>query len=294
MKSGRVMEIAAALANAIQFLSRLPVYRTPYLPQPIHDSLRASPDFSKTATFFPIAGLVIALPAAFTLMMLGTFGAPATLTAIITLAVLTLTTGALHEDGLADVADGFWGGHTLERKLAIMRDSAIGTYGTLALVFSIAVRISCLTALIDLYPVSWAAGIVMAVAGLSRAAMLIPWSQLPAARPTEKRSENTSENTSPNTTSKQTSGLSARYGTPDSNTVRLAMLWSIAPTLILLSVAGLITTVLTLTVLLALVWATKIFMRHHIGGHTGDTLGATQQTGEMGCFLTLVMTMSAA
>lgn len=287
MKSEPIMEIAAALANATQFLSRLPVYRTPYLPETIRDSLRASPDFSKTAALFPIAGLVIALPAALTLLVLGTYGAPATVTAIVTLAVLALTTGALHEDGLADVADGFWGGHTLERKLAIMRDSAIGTYGTLALIFSIALRIGCLAALIDLYPISWAAGALLAVAGLSRAAMLIPWSQLPAARP----QKDLSNNTSPNTASKETSGLSARYGAPNANTVRLAMLWSIGPTLILLSVAGLIATVSMLAVLLALAWAMTVFMRHHIGGHTGDTLGATQQTAEMGCFLVLVMTM---
>ncbi|MEO0547296.1 MAG: adenosylcobinamide-GDP ribazoletransferase, partial [Pseudomonadota bacterium] len=100
-----------------------------------------------------------------------------------------------------------------------------------------------------------------------------------------------SNNTSPNTASKETSGLSARYGAPNANTVRLAMLWSIGPTLILLSVAGLIATVSMLAVLLALAWAMTVFMRHHIGGHTGDTLGATQQTAEMGCFLVLVMTM---
>ena len=58
-----------------------------------------------------------------------------TITSICLLVMLSLLlTGAMHEDGLADTCDGFWGGHTLARKLSIMKDSQIGTYGTCALI----------------------------------------------------------------------------------------------------------------------------------------------------------------
>ena len=60
-----------------------------------------------------------------------------------------LATGCLHEDGLSDVADGFGGGKTRERKLEIMRDSRIGAYGACALVLSVLLRWSALADLAD-------------------------------------------------------------------------------------------------------------------------------------------------
>ena len=69
--------------------------------------------------------------------------------AALAVAATVAVTGALHEDGLADVADGFGGGATRERKLEIMRDSRIGTYGVCALILSFILRISALTNLGD-------------------------------------------------------------------------------------------------------------------------------------------------
>ena len=64
------------------------------------------------------------------------------LPSLLTIVALIVTSGALHEDGLADVADGFYGGHSVERRLAIMKDSSIGSYGTLALIVSVLMRTS--------------------------------------------------------------------------------------------------------------------------------------------------------
>ena len=64
--------------------------------------------------------------------------------AALALAAAMLATGCLHEDGLSDVADGFGGGKTRERKLEIMRDSRIGAYGAAALVMSVLIRWSAL------------------------------------------------------------------------------------------------------------------------------------------------------
>ena len=105
-----------------QFLSRLPVHRIKGTDIPI--------DFSKSAYTFPLAGVIISLPSAVTLYVALIAGLDNLVAAIIAVTVHLLVTGALHEDGLADVADGFWGGATRERKLEIMRDSAIGTYGS--------------------------------------------------------------------------------------------------------------------------------------------------------------------
>jgi adenosylcobinamide-GDP ribazoletransferase len=76
-------------------------------------------------------------------------GVPPFAAAVWALAATILTTGALHEDGLADTADGFGGGSTPERKLEIMRDSRIGCYGTLALVLAVTTRAATIAALND-------------------------------------------------------------------------------------------------------------------------------------------------
>ena len=96
-------------------------------------------------------------------------------------AALVIATGALHEDGLADVADGFGGGATRARKLEIMRDSRIGAYGAIAIALALILRVGALTAALD--GGFWrAASASMLVAALSRAAALTPLALLPPAR----------------------------------------------------------------------------------------------------------------
>ena len=88
-----------------------------------------------------------------------------------------ITTGAMHEDGLADTVDGLWGGWTRDRRLEIMKDSHIGTYGVLALIVSAGLRWSVLAGLLTL-----GAGPVVAIAVLSRASMPALMAALPNAR----------------------------------------------------------------------------------------------------------------
>ena len=71
------------------------------------------------------------------------------ISAVIAIVCGVIVTGALHEDGLADCADGFWGGWTKARRLEIMKDSVIGTYGMIALVLSLLLRWYVLTLMID-------------------------------------------------------------------------------------------------------------------------------------------------
>ena len=98
---------------------------------------------------------------------------------IIVLAGMIIVTGAMHEDGLADSADGLWGGWSVERRLEIMKDSAIGVYGVCALGLMLALKIAAVAAL--------APGPLFALAligggALSRAAMVVLMHALPPAR----------------------------------------------------------------------------------------------------------------
>ena len=108
-------------------------------------------------------------------------GLPPLVCAGLAVGALVIVTGALHEDGLADVADGFGGGATRERKLEIMRDSRIGAYGAAALALSLILRVAALSALLDHGLGAAAAGLILAGAA-SRAAALAPLALLPAAR----------------------------------------------------------------------------------------------------------------
>ena len=114
---------------AIQFLTRLPVPRVSFDP----DSL------ARAAKFFPVVGLIIGLGAS----VLQRITAPHLshpLVALLVLTFLILITSGLHEDGLADTADGFGGGWNREQVLTILRDSRIGSFGALALVVSVLAR----------------------------------------------------------------------------------------------------------------------------------------------------------
>lgn len=123
------MRIAQDMRTAVQFLTRIPVGNVPYDP----DAL------SRALLWFPLVG-ALAGAAAGAVHWLAAKELSPMLSALATLVVLVLLTGAFHEDGLADTADGLGGGWSRERSLEIMRDSRIGSYGTIALVLSLLAR----------------------------------------------------------------------------------------------------------------------------------------------------------
>ncbi|MDT7950398.1 MAG: adenosylcobinamide-GDP ribazoletransferase [Acetobacteraceae bacterium] len=132
-------------------------------------------DPARATWAFPLVGAGIGAAAGLVVAAGTALGMPAPLAAAWALAAAALLSGALHEDGLADVADGFGGGATRERKLEIMRDSRIGSYGALALVLATAIRVFAIAALaqpITALTAAWA---------LSRGSLAIPL-LLPAAR----------------------------------------------------------------------------------------------------------------
>ena len=185
------------IRQALALLTRLPV--------------QAGPDDrgGAAAWAYPLAGLVVGGIAALAGLLALLLGLPNAIAALICVAIPPLLTGALHEDGLADTADGLWGGWSREKRLEIMKDSHIGTYGVLALILSIAARWGALWLLFDIGAGAAAASLV-AAAALSRATMPSLMASLPHAR---------------------ASGLSHSVGTASRATAALA--WAIAAVLAL-------------------------------------------------------------
>ncbi|WP_279357087.1 adenosylcobinamide-GDP ribazoletransferase [Methylobacterium indicum] len=255
------------LAACLRFYSRLPV---PALPG--ETDRHAAPDFRTVPRMLPLAGLVIGLPGAVALAAGLSLGLGPFLAATLALTFSTLVTGALHEDGLADVADGFGGGLTVARRLEIMRDSRIGAYGAAALVLSYALRIGALATLAD--RIGWRVALaLLAVAALSRTAALWPLCRLPPARP---------------------DGAAHAVGRPSGATHATAWALCLA-VLIAAGLLGLPWLGLALAGILAFVaaWTLARMAAHLVGGQTGDVIGASQQTAEIAALLALVIAIPA-
>ncbi|CAN5190784.1 adenosylcobinamide-GDP ribazoletransferase [soil metagenome] len=138
------------LLVALQLLTRLPV----------GEPWREPRDTARSVGWFAVAGAMVGGVAAFT-WWISALALPRFSAAVLTIGVLVLLTGGLHEDGAADTADGFFGGDTPTRRLEIMRDSRVGTYGVLALVMSLLLRVSLLA---SLPPIGGAAALVAVIA----------------------------------------------------------------------------------------------------------------------------------
>jgi adenosylcobinamide-GDP ribazoletransferase len=144
----RLGELIAAFA----LLTRLPVGRL---------DLPAPQDPAASAWAFPLVGAATGLIGGLTYALLFALSVPPLLAGLFAIAAMIVITGAMHEDGLADAADGL-AGQTREQRLDIMRDSRIGTYGVLALILSIGIRASALALLAE--PGLVAAALVTAMA----------------------------------------------------------------------------------------------------------------------------------
>lgn len=172
----RLAAAGAALGASLRFLTRLPV---PTL-GPDDDSSRL-PDLSRVAWAFPLAGTVVGLTGGATLWFCTWIGLPALPAAAVAIATGVAATGALHEDGLADTADGLAAGGSAERRLSVMRDSRIGAAGATALTLSIVLRVAALSAIAEVSP-GLAATVLVAAEAAARAAALAPMTLLPPAR----------------------------------------------------------------------------------------------------------------
>src|SRR5437763_6558494 len=169
--------VLSDLLACLRFYTRLPLPAAAREADP-----HAMPDFSRAARLVPIVGALIGLLAALMLALATNLGLAPLPAATIAIGFLVLITGAIHEDGLSDLCDGFGGGSTSERKLEIMSDSRLGTYGAAALVLSLLLRIGTLAGLVAV-DLRLAAAILFAAGAVSRTSGLLPLTVLPPARP---------------------------------------------------------------------------------------------------------------
>ena len=236
--------IVSDLALAISFCTRIPVGRL------VGDSA----DLARASWAMPVAGAIVGAAGAVAYWVALRFEVPPLPAAALALAATLLLTGCLHEDGLADTADGFGGGASRARKLEIMRDSRIGTFGVCALIVSFALRWSALVS--QSTPLQ--AGAALIAAHLAARAILPAFMRFVApARP---------------------EGLSAQAGRPPvESAVAAGLIGAIALGIALGPIA-------TLSVIILLALASS-FMAwlciRQIGGQTGDVLGALEQTAEI-------------
>lgn len=231
--AGRILQ---DLPSAFALLTRLPV--------PAHRHSGAS-----SAWAWPLVGLICGAIGVAVIWLGEAARLSPGVIAAMAMAVMAMATGGLHEDGLADTADGLFGGRTRERRLEIMKDSHIGSFGTLALLLVTLAAWSALTALIR---TGQAVPALLVAAALSRAPMAAIMAALPPARQT---------------------GLSATSGRPGLATALMAVVIGCG---LALAIGGrqalpALPAVLIICGLLATSAARRI------GGQTGDILGASQQ-----------------
>jgi len=236
---------------AIQFLTRLPVSR----------ALNSSEtDIGKAAAFFPLVGVIVGGGAALAFVVLQKIlPLPASVFCAIVFAVFI--TNGFHEDGLADSFDGFGGGWTKDRVLEIMRDSRIGTYGTLALIFVILGKFILLSSLPAAQIWRWL--IVAHTASRWTTLPLCGW--LPYAR-VEGQGK---------LVAKQVGALEIVTATATLLVAFLLFPWRAALTALLM------TSLLTLI--------TGLYFRARLQGITGDCLGAANQLTEVGLYFAAVV-----
>ncbi|WP_293865160.1 adenosylcobinamide-GDP ribazoletransferase [uncultured Alsobacter sp.] len=244
------------VAQCLRFYSRLPVPRLPGEADP-----HAVPDFTRIPRALPLAGAVIGLVGALVLALALALRLPPAAAAALAVAALVLATGAFHEDGLADTADGFGGGRTVQRRLEIMSDSRVGTYGATAIGLSLILRVTLVAAIAERLGAGPAGLALVAVASATRVIALAPLWLLPPAKP---------------------DGRSASVGRPSDTTMATAAALAVGITLLVLTPAfGLPRAGVSLIVGTLSAWPVLVLSRRLIGGQTGDVAGATQQVAEI-------------
>lgn len=235
------------MALCLVFFTRLPLPALDFRDRTLAQAIWAA----------PFAGLVVALAGGAVYALATACGLSALPASALTLSAILVTTGCLHEDGLSDVADGFGGGRTRERKLEIMRDSRTGSYGAAVLGLSLLLRWSALSELTGAFHVVLA---LVAAHMASRGMMGAFMHLLPSAR---------------------SDGLAAGAGTVSAETATAGAAIGVIA-LLLLGISGAIAGVLVLVVLF---WAFRALCLRQVDGYTGDTVGALQQLGEIAVLL---------
>jgi len=244
------------LTIAVAFLTRVPVP---------HRIDAGGGRLARAAWAIPTVGCAVGLVAGLVYSAAIALGLPPTLGATAAVAMQVWLTGALHEDALGDVADGFGGGATREETLRIMRDSRLGSFAAVTLVIAVVARIAAIAALDATDMVLFA---LIAAGAASRGGMVAAMDFLEPARG---------------------DGLGFEAGRPTRRDTWIAIAIAAAAGLAMLGIApgsALLAGAAVGTA--SVMW----LARRRIGGHTGDVLGACQQAAEILCLCALVAALA--
>lgn len=241
--------------TAIQYFTRLPVPRwVGYSERQLNDASR----------YFPLVGILVGLFTGVVFVLtLRVFPQPIA----VLLAMLSgiLLTGGFHEDGLADTCDGFGGGQDRPQILAIMKDSRIGSYGVLGLVFALLLKFSALAML----PAAQFVAISAAAHAFSRfMAVSLIYTQRYVRDDDSARAKPAAQSLS-------------------HDAFACAALFALVPLVWLGTSGG-----MAAGVAMALRIIVAQYFYRRIGGYTGDCLGAVQQITEVGFYLGLLAWIS--
>jgi len=237
-----------SLLAAIAFLTRLPLGRIVAF---------NAEDVSHSAGWFPLAGVLLGATYALAAFLLKDH-LPLATVAVLLLILDALATGALHFDGLADTADGFGGGKSREDVLRIMRDHAIGSYGGVAIVTLVALKVTAYDALLKHH--IWIAALILTPA-LGRWSILLLTAALPYAR----------------TSASVVEGMGKR-----------SLSWGTLTIAAALAAAMSVRALIAMAVVVAVTAVFGIYCRRRIAGITGDTLGANLQLCECAALLSFL------
>ena len=235
---------------AVGLLTRIPVR---------HPDDALSDRMARAQRAFPLVGAMIGLAVGLVDRCLLAMGIPELAAAALALGAGAALTGALHEDGLADVGDGFGGGRDREQKLAIMRDSRLGTYGALVLMTGFVARLAALASL----PTAAIIPALVVAHALARTAIPPLATMMPIARD---------------------DGLGKSAGRPDAATAVIAVGIGVVIALLCLPAANAVLAVLVAAAAAAVM---AMLASRQIGGVTGDVFGAVEQVAETAVLLML-------
>lgn len=233
------------LVMGVRFFSRLPGGDRPH----------QVPNLSRMALALPFASIVIGLIPALILAGAAALGLPGLFAGALAVAAGVIITGAMAEDGLADAADGLFGGNSVARRLEIMKDSRHGTYGVAALCLLLLLRVAALARLAAIHPLIGAA-LWLAAMVLARSGALWLSVALPPARP---------------------DGASAAAGQVTKRAYCAGGVFALVLGFVLAApFTGVVGLCAVLVLIGAVIFGSTRLCRRLIGGQTGDLIGALQ------------------
>jgi adenosylcobinamide-GDP ribazoletransferase len=245
---------------ALRFFSRLPLPTLPGEADP-----HGLPDFTRLIRVVPLVGLVLGGLAGAVLIAAGLLWQPV-IAALLCVGAAAVMTGAFHEDGLADTADSL-GGMSRDRRLDIMKDSRIGTFGATALIIGLGLRVAVLAGLVTAVGAGRTALALAAAGAVSRTVALGLQVRLPPAR---------------------VEGVAYATGMPRESDWYRALAMAAAIAILAVPAGGVFGVICGLGVAGLLLLLAIRFADSHVGGQTGDITGATQQVIEIGMLLALL------